>query len=158
MAVNPSGGNVYVADTGNDRIQEFSAGGTFFRTWGLFGSEDGNFKAPKGIAIDGSGHVWVADSGNNRIQEFSATGSFLAKWGSSGSGDGPTTTGRNRKHRRGAHHDDREDPRARARMMRARGIQSVRSPWTRWPTTSTGLQVPGPSRPLTRSAGNPCSI
>jgi len=30
-------------------------------------------------------------------------------------------------------------------MIRARGIQSVRSPWMRWPTTSNALQVLPPS-------------
>src|SRR5262249_7691545 len=34
-------GNVYVADTGNDRIQKFDASGTFLSTWGSFGSGDG---------------------------------------------------------------------------------------------------------------------
>ena len=31
-----------------------------------------------------------------------------------------------------------------SRMIRARGIQSVRSPWIRWPTTSNALHVSGP--------------
>jgi DNA-binding beta-propeller fold protein YncE len=34
MAVNPTTGNLYVADQANNRIQEFSAWGSFLRAWG----------------------------------------------------------------------------------------------------------------------------
>ena len=82
-------GHVFVADTGNNRIEEFAASdGTFIRKWGAFGAGNGQFSVPKGIAIDGSGNVWVADSGNNRIEEFDNAGNYIAKWGSAGSSDG----------------------------------------------------------------------
>ncbi len=38
IAVDPSTGNVYVADTANHRIQIFSSNGTFITKWGIFGS------------------------------------------------------------------------------------------------------------------------
>ncbi len=63
-------GNVYVADSGNDRIQKFSASGAFLAKWGSEGSEDGQFLFPEGIAVDSLGDVYVADSENNRIQKF----------------------------------------------------------------------------------------
>jgi uncharacterized protein YjiK len=88
IAVDDSG-HVFVADTGNNRIEEFSASdGTFIRKWGSYGQGDGQFSLPKGIAIDGSGNVWVADSGNNRIQGFDPVGGHIATWGSAGSTDG----------------------------------------------------------------------
>ncbi len=34
LAVNQSTGNVYVADAGNNRVEEFSSNGSFIRTWG----------------------------------------------------------------------------------------------------------------------------
>ena len=37
-------GNVYVADSGNDRVQEFDTHGTFIRQWGTTGTEDGQFQ------------------------------------------------------------------------------------------------------------------
>jgi DNA-binding beta-propeller fold protein YncE len=88
IAVDDSG-HVFVADTGNNRIEEFSASdGTFIRKWGSYGQGNGQFSLPKGIAIDGSGNVWVADSGNNRIQQFDSTGGYLTRWGAAGSQDG----------------------------------------------------------------------
>ena len=39
-------GNVYVADTRNNRIQKFSATGTFITKWGSSGSGNGQFDAP----------------------------------------------------------------------------------------------------------------
>jgi DNA-binding beta-propeller fold protein YncE len=87
-------GNVYVADTGNYRIQKFSGDGTPLAQWGTGGFGNGQFRHPRDIAVDASGHIYVADSDNNRIQKLDPTGVFIAKWGrnggdgSSGSGDG----------------------------------------------------------------------
>jgi aldose sugar dehydrogenase len=76
-------GNVYVADTGNNRIQVFSSNGTFITKWGgQYSGADGQMRAPAGIALDSSsGNVYVADTGNNRIQVFSSNGTFITKWG-----------------------------------------------------------------------------
>ncbi|HTD09344.1 MAG TPA: SMP-30/gluconolactonase/LRE family protein [Solirubrobacteraceae bacterium] len=70
-------GNVWVTSAANDRVEEFSSGGTLIREFGTVGKGLGQFKGPSGITIDGEGHVWVADSGNNRIEEFSSTGTFI---------------------------------------------------------------------------------
>ncbi len=85
-------GTVYVADTYNNRIQRFSATGTFLGAWGSTGSGEGQFGHPSGIAVAPDGTVYVADTGNHRIQRFSATGTFLGAWGSKGSGDGQFNT------------------------------------------------------------------
>lgn len=63
-------GNVYVADTGNNRIQVFDPSGVFIKKWGSEGSGDGQFLRPKGIAVDYAGNVYVADTFNHRIQKF----------------------------------------------------------------------------------------
>ena len=84
-----SSGNVYVADTGNNRVQRFGPPGNFLAKWGSGpGSANGQFNGPYGIAVDGAGNVYVADSNNNRIQRFSPTGTFITAWGAAGSGDG----------------------------------------------------------------------
>lgn len=41
VAVDPLSGNVYVVNTGNNRIQEFTSNGTYITSWGEEGSENG---------------------------------------------------------------------------------------------------------------------
>ncbi len=81
-------GDLYVADTGNNRVQRFTADGVFVTSWGFFGAGDGQFNHPHGIGVDIDGNVFVAATGNNRVQKFTATGTFLLKWGSFGNRDG----------------------------------------------------------------------
>lgn len=87
IAVDASG-NVFVADTGNDRIKKLDSTGQLLATWGSYGSGDGEFFEPFAVALDASGNVYVADTSNQRIQKFDNGGTFLAKWGSAGSGNG----------------------------------------------------------------------
>ena len=42
-----SSGNVYVADTDNNRIQKFDSNGNFITKWGFDGDGDGQFKFQK---------------------------------------------------------------------------------------------------------------
>ncbi len=63
--------NVYVADTGNNRIQKFDNQGNFITKWGSQGSGNGQFNVPYGIAVDNYCNVFVADVENHRIQKFS---------------------------------------------------------------------------------------
>jgi RHS repeat-associated protein len=74
-----SSGNVWVADTGNNRIAEFSETGTFIKSFGKEGTGNLEFKEPKGIATDSAGNVFVADTGNKRIQELNSKGEFVGK-------------------------------------------------------------------------------
>jgi DNA-binding beta-propeller fold protein YncE len=109
IAVGPNG-EVYVADYGNDRIQEFTTDGTFIRMWGkdvvvTGGAEDhgagfeicqvspscktsatstgliGELNAPLGLATDAAGNVYVSDSSSNRIQKFDQEGVPIRTWG-----------------------------------------------------------------------------
>ncbi|NLE76857.1 MAG: 6-bladed beta-propeller, partial [Chloroflexi bacterium] len=80
--------NIYVADTGNHRVQVFDAAGAFLRTWGGEGEAPGQFKEPWSIAVDGENNVYVADTWNHRIQKFSAEGNLLQTWGQFGSTNG----------------------------------------------------------------------
>jgi glucose/arabinose dehydrogenase len=68
IAVDSSSGNVYVADTANNRIQVFSSNGSFISTWGGYDLGEMGMKFPEGIAVDSSsGNVYVADTASDRI-------------------------------------------------------------------------------------------
>ena len=81
MAVDASG-NVWVVDSGNDRVQKLSPEGDYLSAFGSKGTGAGQFEEPWGVAINKStGNVYVTDSSNNRVQEFSSTGAFIRTWG-----------------------------------------------------------------------------
>ncbi len=77
-------GNLYVADTFNNRVEIFDADGNFIREFGKAGDGPGYFARPKGIAVDGDGHVWVADAVQDRVQVFTAEGQLLIYMGGHG--------------------------------------------------------------------------
>ncbi|MDA8085329.1 MAG: SBBP repeat-containing protein [Nitrospiraceae bacterium] len=87
VAVDASG-DVYVADTGNSRIQKFDSNGNYLAQWGTRGSGNGQLNGPEGVAVDASGNVYVADTNNYRIEKFNSNGNFLLQWGSYGTGNG----------------------------------------------------------------------
>ena len=89
VAVDGSG-NLYVADSSDNRVLEYTApltpntaANTVFGQGGSFASNGcnsdtspGNPTAidlcrPAGVAVDGSGNLWVADFANNRVLEYS---------------------------------------------------------------------------------------
>ena len=92
IAVAPNG-NLYVADTGNERIQVYSpTGGHLFNIGaGSHNPETapGRMDEPSGVAVDGKGVVYVADYWDKRIQRFTLDGKFLSSYAVSGwvSGD-----------------------------------------------------------------------
>ena len=83
-----SGGNRYVSDLNNGRIEEFSTAGAYIAQIGSKGAGNGQLSYPAGIGVDAAGNLYVADSGNNRIEEFTLQGFFVGTSGSTGSGNG----------------------------------------------------------------------
>ncbi|SVD00118.1 uncharacterized protein METZ01_LOCUS352972, partial [marine metagenome] len=60
----------------------------FLRSNGTRGSDDGQFRNPRGVAVTSDGSVYyVGDTNNHRIQKFDEYGRFLGKWGDFGSGE-----------------------------------------------------------------------
>jgi YD repeat-containing protein len=78
IAVEAKTGNIYVSDTGNNRVQEFTSAGKFITKFGSAGSGNGQFSQPKGMAVGVNSTIYVADWLNNRVQEWTRS-SWLPK-------------------------------------------------------------------------------
>jgi sugar lactone lactonase YvrE len=63
-------GNLYFADSSNNRIVEVSPQGVAT----ILGTPDITLSNPNGVAIDGAGNLFIADSGNARVVELTAQG------------------------------------------------------------------------------------
>jgi len=73
-------GNIFVADTNNGRIEEFSPSGVFITSLGIKGTGYGQLGEPNGIAIDRSGNIYVADASNHRVQKLAPDGTLIDEW------------------------------------------------------------------------------
>ncbi|MEQ1637181.1 MAG: hypothetical protein ABL903_10845 [Methylococcales bacterium] len=85
MTVNTDG-SLWLADTGNDRVQHYKPDGTLIGQFGSQGKNSGQFSAPNDIAFTADGSLWIADSGNGRLQHLSAGGDSLGQLGNYGNG------------------------------------------------------------------------
>lgn len=66
-------GRVYVPDTGNHRIQVFNPNGTYYRTFGSYGTGNDQFDCPAGVAINPTnGYIFISDKCNQRIQVYAS--------------------------------------------------------------------------------------
>jgi len=82
-----AGGDVYVADTWNNRVQIFGADGTYRATLGTGGgSGDYEFRSPHGVAVDSHGAIYVADTDNHRVQIYDSGFAHVATLGVTGEG------------------------------------------------------------------------
>ena len=62
-----AGGNIYVLDAGNTRVQKFGLDGEYLATIGRKGQGPGEFMMPGDIDIDRDGNLVVSDSSQARI-------------------------------------------------------------------------------------------
>jgi len=70
-------GNVYVADSGNHRIQKYSPDGEFIASYGKKGQGPGEFQIMGGVAVDNEGQMYVTDRSTNRLKVLSADGNEI---------------------------------------------------------------------------------
>ena len=83
------GGQLYVVDGGNFRIQVFERDGRYLHGFGTVGRQPGNFARPKEIATDKEGNVYVVDTAFGNFQIFNAEGDLLMFVGDRNEQDGP---------------------------------------------------------------------
>ena len=70
-------GEVYVADTNNDRVVKLAPDGTVLAEWGSRGSGDAHFRGPSGIAVDGAcERVCARQRKQSRARCSTRTGAF----------------------------------------------------------------------------------
>jgi uncharacterized protein (TIGR03437 family) len=106
-----SSGNLFIADTNNNRIREVSPAGTIITIAGSGSSNSHSYYGgysgdggpatsallyqPNAVAVDASGNVFIADTGNNVVRRVSVSGiitTFAGNGVTSFSGDGGTAT------------------------------------------------------------------
>jgi len=77
ISVDPAG-NIYVADTGNHRVQKFDAAGHFITETGGFGWDQDRFNGPTGLTAKEGLNIYVVDSQNRRVQRFDRDLNYLS--------------------------------------------------------------------------------
>lgn len=75
---------IWIADTGNQRVQGLTHAGEPVITFGTAGDAPGKMAMPKGIATDGEGNVYVVDARFENLQIFDRTGNLLLVVGEEG--------------------------------------------------------------------------
>ncbi len=96
-----SQGNIYIADTGNNRIRKVTTAGVINTIAGTgaagYLGDNGpatsaELWAPNGVAVDTSGNLYIADTDNSRIREIPANSTIITTVAGNGtrgiSGDG----------------------------------------------------------------------
>src|SRR5208282_6743296 len=69
-------GNVYVADMGNEMLEEFSSSGAPLASWSALYQSYPVW--PVGVAVDPSGNVYVADADNDLIFKLTLSGGVFS--------------------------------------------------------------------------------
>ena len=90
LAIHPVTGQVFIADSRNNRIQVLNADLSFSHCFTT--ERDNKLNEPYDVAFDNEGCIYVADYGNDCIKKFSSDCCYLAQFGSRGSGLGQMWT------------------------------------------------------------------
>ena len=86
IAIGP-GGEVYVADSWNKRIQVFDSQGNYLRQWPISGWEETTIEDKPYLAVDSAGYVYVTDPGGYRVLVFDGGGAYVMSFGQYGFDD-----------------------------------------------------------------------
>ncbi|UQZ86504.1 Serine/threonine-protein kinase PknD [Paenibacillus konkukensis] len=69
--------NIYIADTGNNRIVQLDPQGTFVR---IIDVKESPLKKPEGVFVDKKGEIYVADTGNKRVLRLDNNGKLIREF------------------------------------------------------------------------------
>lgn len=83
IAVGPEG-TLFIADTTNFRVQQFSPEGEFISAIGEIGTGYGQFARPKGISVDREGRIYTVDAAFENVQVLAPDGASLMAFGGPG--------------------------------------------------------------------------
>ena len=97
-------GNMYIADSGHDRIRKVTAStgiiSTIADSGGLPGYSGDNGPAtgatlstPSGVALDGAGNLYIADTGNNVVRKIAASTGIITTVAGNGAPGSPANVG-----------------------------------------------------------------
>ncbi len=70
--------NVYLADSGNSRVQKFDKDGRFLMAFGTKGPTEGQMLNPIDIAVDSQGSIYIVDDVNLGVRKYDSNGNFRA--------------------------------------------------------------------------------
>lgn len=85
MAIHPARKSLFVADSINHRLGEFTFDGVLKRWIGAEGSGPGQFRHPRSIIVAPDLSLLVVEFGNNRVQRIDVeSGRSLGVWGKAG--------------------------------------------------------------------------
>ena len=79
LALSPQ--SVYIADTGNHRVQVFSRNGLFQRAMGNLKTDTSKLDEPSMIAVDKRGQIYVGDTELNKVFVYNAKGELKRQIG-----------------------------------------------------------------------------
>ena len=78
IAIHPETGELFVSDGyGNSRVHKFDRDGNHILSWGVPGSDPGEFSLPHNITMIGLDRIAVCDRENFRLQIFDLDGKFV---------------------------------------------------------------------------------
>lgn len=77
-------GNIYIADTENNRLQKYDANGVFQAEIGGFSSPDLILNQPWSMAVGDDGSIFVADTWNHKIIKLGSDLKQVDEWGVGG--------------------------------------------------------------------------
>jgi sugar lactone lactonase YvrE len=93
IAIDPSDGDLLIADTGKLRVSRFDSSGAFVSAFDGSGLTAGAFSSLSDLALDSAGHVYVVGDGTTDPSLGGASGRRAERFAADGTAEGPVGPG-----------------------------------------------------------------